>query len=70
VAVSKIQLTIHTLICDRDPRFVYTYLTIQPGYTVFCALKCLVYAEKFIRIILLYYLDLGLLRFAFRSIPF
>jgi len=41
VAVNEIQVSIDTLIYDRGPRFIYTYLTIQPGYTVFCALKCL-----------------------------
>ena len=70
MAINEIQVTIHTLIYDRGPRFIYPCLTIQHGYTVFCSLNCLVYAEKFIRIILLYYLDLGRLRFAFRSPPF
>ena len=37
---------------------------------MFCALKWLVYAEKFTRIIFLYYLDLGRFEFTFRSPPF
>jgi len=53
VAVNEVQVTIHTLVYDRGPIFIYPYLTIQPAYTVFCALKCLVYAEKLIRIIFL-----------------